>query len=143
MKYKQGSILLEAIISLVILSFMGVAMVEWLSQIVRSQARMAEELAYQNMLERSLVYMENINPMQQQQGSEDFGDYHLNWRAIPIGQAVQALKSDSTVGEFSVQRFTGELEMNRADQDEVYTAEIILLGYRRTHVKDKLGLPGV
>lgn len=85
---QQGFSLLEAVVSMVLISGAGFALFGWINSNILALHRVQETNARSEATQNVLEYMSNINPMLKPEGKAVLGTYRIQWKTRPI-TAVQ------------------------------------------------------
>lgn len=75
----QGFTLLEAIVALVLMATTGITLLNWINTNLQTIQRLQHLQQRHEAIRNALVFMDNINPMEQPQGEETLGIYTFNW----------------------------------------------------------------
>ena len=81
---QTGFTLLEAIVSLVLIATVGIALLDWINTNFMILQRVESVQTRTDAVRNALVFMETVNPLENQQGSEDVGMYQFSWSAEPV-----------------------------------------------------------
>lgn len=76
-----GFTLLEVIVSMVLISMVGMASYALISTNVSNLGHIKDHLDRVQLVRNALAFMEQVNPMEDKSGSSDFGPYKLHWKA--------------------------------------------------------------
>ena len=78
---QRGFSLLEAVVSIVLISTTGLALFSWINSNLISLGRVQETNARAEATQNALEYMAAVNPMLAPQGKANLGDTELAWDA--------------------------------------------------------------
>lgn len=127
---QRGFGLLEAIVSLALISSIGFALLAWVQQSIDSMQRV--KVHYRDMaLERAVLdWSENLNPMEDSTGSFDYDGFHVAWESRREGDVAQQSGYPMGVGIYDVALFTVEVVVT-GHEGEVMRRAFRRLGYEK------------
>lgn len=130
-KHIQGFSLLEAIVSMVLISTLGASLFLWLnsglSSLYRVKALEEENVAKLNVLE----FSSSLNPMQSGQGSQDFGTYQAEWKAKPLTEIFDATNYPTGIGLYQVALYEITFSVTRAGGEKWFEMTTRQPGFKK------------
>ncbi len=140
----QGFSMLEAIVTMVILSTTLLPLYEFFSSNITILLRVADSNRKNAATQQAFHVLDNINPMQQASGEIEFGDFTLRWESEPITaelkkSAPQKNPQDSEKKEeasshmFVLYKMTANLLKK---DEEWHRFQITKLGYKKEEEED-------
>ncbi len=125
----SGFGLLEAIISLVLISISVMAVYNWINvnliSIGRLQAHAQQNLAENNVL----AYLSNLNPMLKPQGTQKFIKYRVRWNSALIEPARDQVASSVGIGLYKVGLYQVTVHITRPDGKSWFQFHFKQAGY--------------
>ena len=76
-----GFTLLEVIVSMVLISMVGMAAFALINSNVSNLGRIKDHLDRVQLVRNALAFMEEINPMDKKSGTSTLGPYRISWKA--------------------------------------------------------------
>ena len=76
-----GFTLLEVIVSMVLISLVGMAAYALINSSVANLGHIKEHLDRVQIVRNALAYMEQVNPMDDKSGTAELGPYKVHWKA--------------------------------------------------------------
>lgn len=135
---QQGFTLLEAIVSLVLISTIGALVYSWINSnliaVGRVQSVNERALATQN----TLAFLENLNPVEQPVGEREFVGYFIRWESKPLKSMQDGIAGMQGVGLYKVGLFDVHVDVLTEDRRPWFELDFHQVGYKQVREK---GLP--
>jgi general secretion pathway protein I len=129
-----GFTLIEAIVALVILSAVIIGFYDFLSTTLNSARRMElASIAFDHQT-NALELATALNPMDQPEGTLDFGKYKIRWTAHVLGDVRQSSRYPAGRGIFKVALY--RVVFTFPDDADLSPIEVTRLGFHRDNVPD-------
>jgi general secretion pathway protein I len=81
---QSGFSLLEAVVSMVLISGVGFALFGWINSNIVALNRIQETNARSYATQNVVEFIDGVNPMLKPEGTAAFGAYSIRWKAQPI-----------------------------------------------------------
>ncbi len=81
---QRGFSLIEAVVAMTLIATLGATLFSWVASSVAALGRVEQAAAQDAARLNVLAFMQTVNPMQRPQGSADFGDLRIEWRARAV-----------------------------------------------------------
>jgi general secretion pathway protein I len=81
---QRGFSLIEAVVAMTLIATLGATLFSWVASSVAALGRVEQAAAQDAARLNVLAFMHTVNPMQRPQGSADFGDLRIEWRARAV-----------------------------------------------------------
>lgn len=81
---QRGFTLLEAVVSMVLISSVGLALFGWINSNIMALNRVQETNARSDATQNVVEFIGGVNPMLKPEGIAAFGTYRIRWKAQPI-----------------------------------------------------------
>lgn len=81
---QRGFSLIEAVVAMTLIATLGATLFSWVASSISALGRVEQAAAQDAARLNVLAYMQTVNPMQRPQGSADFGDLRIEWRARAV-----------------------------------------------------------
>jgi general secretion pathway protein I len=94
--------LLEAIVALVLVSMVGLALFTWINSNLSILYRLQETQQRHEAARNAMIFMENINPMQEPNGEHDLGYYRFVWRSKVLVEPINSASGLRGVGLYII-----------------------------------------
>lgn len=139
---QQGFGLLEALVALVLFAGVGLVAISWLQQSLSASVKMQSALAEANLRKNMLHIIKGVNLVRTPKGTEQIGDYTMEWQAEPVSKMEPEVGYPVGVGRHQVQLFRVSLTArHRAKPGPVLQEQIFQLGHAPFDNKGAGGLP--
>lgn len=115
-RLEQGVSLLEAIVSLAVLSAVGLALFAMLNQSLQMMGRAERAREADAALRNAVAWMEQVNPMEMPTGREAWGEVVVSWRADPVEPPLERATGQHAAGLYRIGLYDVELRVERSGQ---------------------------
>lgn len=127
----RGFTLLEAMVALAILGGTGMALFSWISTSVTSQRRVEDANRRSEAIANTIEYMQTVNPMQAAQGRFDFGDFRVEWDAVPTTAKVDGVAYPRGLSSYQLALYDTHVNAVRGDDAHWFELRLQLVGFKR------------
>lgn len=135
-KRQTGFGLLEAIVSMALLSGVGLAVFSWINGNLAAVSRLHEYSEETRLRLLASEWGRTLNPAMQSRGEERLdGHVRIRWEARPLSPMVPIAPFPGGVSTpFHIARYEVQLSVRRNDETRPVPVKMTLLGYRRDAV---------
>jgi general secretion pathway protein I len=102
---QQGFGLLEALVALVLFAGVGLVAISWLQQSLSASVRMQNSLAETGVRKDMLHWIKGLNVVTTPTGTEQIGDYTVEWKAEPVAKMEPQMGYPVGQGRHQVQLY--------------------------------------
>ncbi len=102
---QQGFGLLEALVALVLFAGVGLVAISWLQQSLSASVRMQNSLAETGVRKAMLHMIKGLNVVTTPTGTEQIGDYTIEWKAEPVSKMEPQMGYPVGQGRHQVQLY--------------------------------------
>ncbi len=121
-----GFTLLEVIVSMVLISLIGMAAYALINSNVSNIGRIKDHLDRVQLVRNGLAFMEQINPMDKKTGSSELGPYRIRWKAKLVEPRVR----DSDNSFYIVGLYNTNVTIT-LEAKEIVAFDVLQVGYYR------------
>lgn len=123
--------MLEAIVAMVIISIFGGSLFLWINSSLASLNRIQEIEAENKAKLNILEYCKQINPMNVDFGSQDFGDYSISWGAKPISEKIDAAGYPAGQGLYQVALYRIDVQVKAKAGGDWFSMHLKQPGFKK------------
>lgn len=129
--HQRGFSLLEAVVSIVLISTSGLALFSWINSNLISLGRVQETNTRAEATQNALEYMASVNPMLAPRGKTSLGDMELAWetRLIPPIKDGTGYPAGTSLWQFGLYETSVTLA-ERSGKSE-FSFRVKQVGYKR------------
>ncbi|MGN8160473.1 type II secretion system protein [Salinisphaera sp. RV14] len=123
--------LLEAIVSLALISVGAMAAYDWINTNLISVGRIQDVARKTEAKNNILGYLDNLNPMQQGSGQQAFLHYRIRWQSKPVAPPRDQVNSASGTGLYQVALYRVSVAVSRPQQGHWFSMSWTQIGYKQ------------
>jgi len=127
----SGFGLLEAIVSLVLISVGAMAAYDWINSNLISVGRIQHVARKTEAKNNILGYLGNLNPMQQGSGRQTFLHYRIHWQSKPVAPPRNQINSTNGTGLYRVALYRVRVVVSRPQQGHWFNMSWKQIGYKQ------------
>lgn len=129
-KKLNGFGLLEAIVALVLVAMVGLALFNWINSNLSILYRLQENQQRHEAARNAMVFMENINPMQQPNGEHNLGHYRFVWRSKVLAEPINSASGLRGVGLYVIGLYEMQIDIY-LEQNWITQINLQQVGYEQ------------
>lgn len=123
--------LLEAIVSLALISISAMAVYDWINTNLISIGRI-QDVARKTEAKNNIVgYLGNFNPMQHSAGQQAFLHYRIQWQSKPVAPPRDQINGPSGTGLYRVALYRVTVDVSRPQQGHWFNMSWKQVGYKQ------------
>ena len=127
---QRGVSLLEVIVSPVLVSTVGMALLGWVNTNLIGLSRVKAAEQRLQLTRTALKYMGLVNPMQQPQGQQRIGPVLIEWQATLLGEVSPGAGYPAGLGVYQVGLYDTRVQASSGDGVEAQL-KLRLAGYQQ------------
>lgn len=133
--FKQhGFTLLEAIVSLVIITSVGMALFSWINSNLAILQRVKDVQQRMEIMRNTLVFMEQVNPAEKANGQESMGNYKIAWQSRIIEPLKEGVSTTNDISLYEVGLYDTVVTITLVDNKSVVNQFTLRqVGYHQIH----------
>ena len=128
---QRGFSLLEAVVSIVLISTSGLALFSWINSNLISLGRVQETNARAEVTQNALEYMAAVNPMLVPSGKTSLGDKDLSWDAKLIGPIKDGTGYPAGTGLWQFALYDTSVTVAQQGDQPGFSFRLKQVGYKR------------
>ncbi len=128
---QRGFTLIEAIVSLVLISTTGMALFSWINSNIITLGRVQESNAENAATLNALEYMHNINPMTSPQGQVDLGAYRISWKAEASTELHDGADYPYGISPYQLGVYQTKVTLQKSDGQLWFAFSLQQVGFKR------------
>jgi general secretion pathway protein I len=129
--HQRGFSLLEAVVSIVLISTTGLALFSWINSNLISLGRVQETNARAEATQNALEYMAAVNPMLTPLGNVSLGEVNLNWEATLAAPASGVTKYPVVMDLWQFALYDTNVTLTQGDGKPWFSIPLKQIGYKR------------
>ncbi|MEI8353590.1 MAG: prepilin-type N-terminal cleavage/methylation domain-containing protein [Lentisphaerota bacterium] len=128
---QRGFSLLEAVVSIVLISTTGLALFSWINSNLISLGRVQETNARAEATQNALEYMAAVNPMLVPTGKTSLGDMTLGWEAKLISPIKDGTAYPAGMGLWQFALYDTNIKVAQEGDRPGFSFHLKQIGYKR------------
>lgn len=133
---ERGFGLLEALVSLVLISSVGFTLLAWVQQSLDATQRIRGHYREQELRRAVLDWSETMNPMPSRSGGFVHGAYRIAWHSEQQGDKVPQSGYPAGVGLYDIALFRVEVDVSEVDDNrKVFQMVVTRVGYQKARAR--------
>lgn len=131
---QRGFTLLEAIVSLVIITSVGMALFSWINSNLMILQRVQFSQQRIEAMRNTLVFMQQINPAEKAAGKEILGHYQIAWQSHVVEPPKEGVSTTNDLSLFEVSLYDTVVTMSLVNEN-TFLGQFTLrqIGYKQIH----------